>query len=152
MALRWTKLLYGTGVELIDAQHRRLFDLMNKLIEALDRADLSGIRDSFGELESYARIHFRCEERTMAKGHCAALCLNQAEHREFSNKFALLKKEFEINGPTPDLARELKFFILGWVRTHVQAVDVHLQCTVKKGFRLGEPTESSVDDSAKSSP
>lgn len=140
MALRWTKLLYGTGVELIDAQHRRLFDRMNRLIEAFDRSDAPEITTILRELESYALKHFRCEERTMAKGRCAALCLNQSEHREFSNKLSLLIKEFEINGPTPALGKEFKFFILGWVRTHIQAVDVHLQCTVKEGFRLaGSP-------------
>lgn len=147
MALRWTKLLYGTGVELIDAQHRRLFDWMNKLIDAFDRGDASGISGILRELESYAVKHFRCEERTMARGRCAALCLNQTEHREFSNKLSLLKKEFEINGPTPAVGREFKFFILGWVRTHIQAVDVHLQCTVNKGFRLGESpsTDAAAD-------
>ncbi|HNC73620.1 MAG TPA: hemerythrin family protein [Elusimicrobiota bacterium] len=144
MALRWTKLLYGTGVELIDAQHRRLFEWMNKLIDAFDRADASDISSILGDLNAYAVKHFRCEERTMAKGNCAALCLNQTEHREFSNKLALLKKEFEINGPTPAVAREFKFFILGWVRTHIQAVDVHLQCTIKQGFRLEAPPSTNV--------
>lgn len=141
MSLRWTKMLYSTGVEFIDAQHRRLFALMNTLIETLGPGELSQINKALAEMEAYARRHFGCEERAMAKGGCRALCLNQSEHREFLERVTRLKEKFAMHGPLPDLLQETKFFVLGWVRTHIQAVDLHLRCTIGQGIEFEEDTD-----------
>ena len=60
---------FVTGIEMIDAQHKRLFELINTVapqLAAIGEKPARGVRPLLDHLAQYALIHFRDEEALMA--------------------------------------------------------------------------------------
>lgn len=98
----WTAAL-SVGIDAIDAQHRRLLDIINRLDDVVaaggTKDGLSGI---MAELEDYTRGHFSIEEEAFdetaypeAKGH-------KAEHAAFIGKLADFRKALAVPGGGAD--------------------------------------------------
>ena len=83
---------YSVGVASLDAQHKVLIDLINRLHVIEERGgDLSGVLD---RLDWYVRHHFAVEEALMRGAGYQRLTAHIAEHREFerwlrSGRFAM---------------------------------------------------------------
>ena len=55
-----------TGVPLIDADHRSLFDLVNRLHESLEASESAADLDAlFAKLAGYIAFHFNREEKML---------------------------------------------------------------------------------------
>jgi len=88
----WTEAL-SVGIDAIDAQHRRLLDIINRLDDAVEAGGGEGVLPGImAELEDYTREHFSIEEEAFdetaypeAKGH-------KAEHAAFIGKLADFRK------------------------------------------------------------
>jgi hemerythrin-like metal-binding protein len=65
-AFEWSR-LFETGLNDVDAQHRRLVDLLNSLASQLDDNVPAQIDALLGELARYTVYHFQCEENLMAE-------------------------------------------------------------------------------------
>lgn len=119
--IEWTDKLSVRVTEL-DAQHRKLVDMLNGLHDAMSRGQG---RETMGALLTsliqYTGTHFADEERRMRQAAYPGLLSHKAEHDEFVRKVSDLKKRFE--GGSFSLTVETMSFLKGWLTNHIQGTD-----------------------------
>lgn len=109
----WSEEL-AIGHTLIDAQHQRLFSLID---EIADDAPLESVLDA---LQSYVRQHFQAEERLMRERGFPALAGHQALHHGLAERF----EEYYTQWLLGDMQRgDLRAFLARWLYDHVAGVD-----------------------------
>jgi hemerythrin len=126
----------GTGVGSVDAQHRQLFDVINRL--SADMAAGKGKDEVgwvLGELAKYAISHFSHEESCTARFGCPVAAQNKAAHAAFLQTFTALKAEFDRTGPSATLAIRVQQEVSKWITNHIVGVDVKLRPCVPAGVR-----------------
>ena len=83
---------YRTGIDHIDREHEKLFEIVNRVYETLmddfipDKYDY--IVEIINELKDYTDTHFRNEEEYMMSIRYKKLISHKAEHQEFEEKIA----------------------------------------------------------------
>ncbi len=81
---------YRIGVEHLDKEHERLFEIADKAYTVLmddyihDKYDY--IVEILNELKEYSMIHFQHEEEYMASIHYRKLLSQKVEHQDFMDK------------------------------------------------------------------
>lgn len=140
---------FETRIETVDAQHRQLIDLINRLIalcmstEDVRPCDLESARAA---VLAYARVHFREEEEWMESIGCDPRHVEQ--HREAHHAFvheveSLGACDREMSG------RHLNYllgFLTNWISYHVLSVDMSMarQCRAIQAGR--HPAEAYDED------
>ena len=78
---------YLTGIDFIDEEHTRLFEIINKLHEIMRKEYVSDkydyIIEVINELKDYTHYHFSHEEEYMKSIHYKKLLSQMVEHRDF---------------------------------------------------------------------
>ena len=116
---------YSYHVEVIDAQHRKLFDMVNHLIDVFEAprdGDSSNLLPVLNELVEYVSVHFHQEEIIMADADYPDFLSHNWEHRKFTNEVLKFLKDYKEG--RADLGLDILSFLVGWVRTHVTTSDV----------------------------
>ncbi len=130
--LKWSE-DYATGIELIDDQHKRLFQYVNDLEDAVRQSDVNHelllkILDFF---EEYAKVHFGNEESCMHRYKCPVAKTNQAAHRRFIESYEYYKGVLKKEGPSYVLYKALLNWAQQWLLEHICKVDLQLKPCVK---------------------
>ncbi len=121
--MEWTREL-ATGVELIDAQHRELFDAVNRLLDAIERGrGRDEVESLMLFLEDYTANHFGSEEGYMRRHTYPGYAAHKVEHTGFVGDFIDLREDLDANGPTGDLVTKLSRRVCDWLTLHVGRVD-----------------------------
>ena len=112
-----------TGIESVDAQHRRLQEMINNFaVAALDasKGDSADLAETRGELEEYARVHFTEEEALMAQEGLDARFIHahRAQHRNFMEEMDTLGPDQSNDALQGSLA-----FLLSWLAHHILDID-----------------------------
>lgn len=113
---------YRVGVEEIDAQHRRLFEMVNALHDACGpECDPALVMRAARELTEYTRHHFATEEKYMDEYQYAGRDAHLEEHMRCSMRAV----DFFAQGVAgdPDTAGEMLTFLRGWLLDHVRGTD-----------------------------
>jgi hemerythrin-like metal-binding protein len=131
--LKWSE-EFATGSPLVDTQHRLLIDKINDLEVMLAGPQLSkaacDVLLSF--LGSYVTTHFRFEEQCMERAHCPMHAQNKKAHEAFLGIFAKYKERYAVEGPKPELLKELQKTASDWIKNHILTVDLSLRgCAAK---------------------
>ena len=117
---------YLTGIESIDAEHRRLFELaeaayqltINEFI--VDKYDqLSDILD---ELKSYALTHFENDEKYMQEHNYKGFLSQLAAHNEFRERISDLSLDRNDDN-TEEIVQEVLAFVTDWLVNHIYYSD-----------------------------
>ncbi len=131
MAIEWTEDL-AVGVEIIDDQHKELYQRINRLLEACTQ---SKGREVVGEtikfLEDYVVTHFGQEEGYMQKYNYPDYLKHKGYHEEFIKSFEELKAKFESDGPGPHIVIMTNRVVVGWLNSHIRNVDKLLGAYLK---------------------
>jgi len=95
--LEW-KSEYETGVLAIDAQHKVLFDNINRLEQLLEKEkpDQPEVDNLLTFLEDYTKLHFNSEETCMARFRCPAYAKNKEDHALFMNILKFYKDQYDL--------------------------------------------------------
>lgn len=121
---------YYTGIEFIDQEHKRLFELAEETYQLLydeilqDKADQ--IIHLISELINYTRTHFSHEEDYQKKIHYPYFEEHAKQHRQFEDKLL----EFDLDAIEDDCEEqnetieELLNFLVDWLIHHIQKVDM----------------------------
>ena len=144
MTLEW-KEEYSVGVSEIDAQHKRLFELVNKIDEiATDRKgklviyykDILRIIDELGD---YAVTHFYDEEMAMEECGCPDYEEHKMKHELFSDEVSNIRDNLvnDENFRTDEnrlaeLLSRLSNFLGNWLTNHILVVDMKYKDRVRK--------------------
>ncbi|NPB08449.1 MAG: hemerythrin family protein [Aquificae bacterium] len=110
------------GIPEIDAQHRKLVEMLNEFYRELEEGhEEEAVRRFFGELGRYVEEHFRYEERFMEEIGFPELENHKKTHRLFEK---LYKEDLEkyLRGEKRAL-RELVALTLSWLYTHIMKTD-----------------------------
>lgn len=113
------------GVEPIDTEHRRLFEILATVHDALLSNDFSAgpiISKAIAELLEYTNQHFASEEAIMESAGYPAL----AEHRALHRDLVARLREIEIRAEFEDQygPAELAAFLYSWLADHILTEDM----------------------------
>ncbi len=117
---------YYLGIEMIDAQHKRLFEIAEEAYQLLndefvvDKFDY--IAKILGDLKDYTIFHFADEEKYMESLQYKKLFSHKIEHQEFIEKLSNLDwNEIEAN---PDQAiMKILNYLNDWLVNHILYTD-----------------------------
>lgn len=125
--LPWNK-NFETGVALVDEQHKRLVDLLNRLAFKIvhDSGDLE-LNQVIDELSDYAGYHFQSEEAVWEP------CFHQDKwlitHKDAHNAFVMtvteVRKKLE-SGTCDGLFEEVLRFLIQWLAQHILDNDMRM--------------------------
>jgi hemerythrin-like metal-binding domain len=119
----WTKNL-AVGVELIDNEHIKLFEMADELFEAgRNHKAAEFIGELFGFLDDYTKKHFGDEEKLMLKIGYPDYPLQKKLHDEFIAKLGAMRKEYNQSGGNVALVISANQLILDWLVKHISVLD-----------------------------
>ncbi len=137
MSLTWNKNLLS-GVHEIDAQHKELFNLINRFFDACDRGKgKKEILSVFEFLSNYILYHFNTEEEQMIKYDYPHYTDHKQKHIDFKKDYEELKKKLESAFYESSVLNELRAqietnWLLGeWWINHINKVDKELGIFLK---------------------
>jgi hemerythrin-like metal-binding protein len=123
---------FSVGVEEIDEQHKTLFDVLAKLVEATKPGEQKKkVGALLEEMADYAEYHFGKEEAYLHKHPDFSFHLEQ--HREFVEKTIQLKKNYlEEDGSSGLTHHNALVFLFSWLQKHILECDVRFFSTTPK--------------------
>ncbi|NLN05158.1 MAG: hemerythrin family protein [Clostridiaceae bacterium] len=123
MAVKWTPNL-SVGVEMIDDQHKSIFEKANDLFEAGKQGKAKEvIAEMFDFLDDYTKKHFSDEEAYMIKINYPGLPQQKEAHRRFIEELAKLKEEYQESGGNIVLVIKANQFVVTWLTRHIANMD-----------------------------
>jgi hemerythrin-like metal-binding protein len=122
--LLWDKSL-SIDVDEVDEDHRRLVDLFNLLVHALEDGEAANyIEAVLEELINCTVWHFSHEDRLMLKYEYDQLEEHRTEHRELIDSAKALQQKFLREGSR--FAEEDIAFLEHWLTEHILVADMRL--------------------------
>jgi len=129
----WTKDL-ETGIDVLDAQHHRYFDLLSHYFSKAAEVAKSttnteyvlDLAETLNFLRDYAKEHFSTEEEVMKEAKYGELEQHLEEHRYFLKHVEDLHNEMKTNGYSLQLAVEVDYYIAEWFVAHIRSSDMKL--------------------------
>jgi hemerythrin-like metal-binding protein len=117
---------YSVGNELLDAQHRGLLDLVNRLDgdEPLDRV--------LKELAGYADTHFRDEERLIEAAGFPDLAQQKTQHNAFRAWLDHNLNSYRSGGAASVARRDLYAYLSVWIANHLMVYDAAFKPWLEK--------------------
>jgi hemerythrin len=113
---------YYTGIEFIDQEHAKLFDIANRAYELLvndfipDKYDY--IVEVINELKDYTKYHFNHEEEYMISIGYKRLLSQKVSHEDFIEKLGEYRAE-DIDENQKESLLELLDFLNTWLVEHI---------------------------------
>jgi hemerythrin len=115
---------YSVGVPEMDAQHRKLIDLLRILYEAVSAGEGEAVVGGvLHDLIEYTQVHFADEERLMALNAYPAYERHRARHAELTAQVLELQRRYEAGELV--FGMEVMGFLRRWLLDHIQAEDQH---------------------------
>jgi len=126
---------YSVGIQVIDVQHKELFKLLNKLLEAMKQGHASSVTSEIIlELEKYAVLHFQKEEFFFHRFSFSGTEEHIREHQLFIQKVTSLKADLKSGKVI--MSFELLNFLKEWIDHHILKVDKeYSECFKQNGLR-----------------
>jgi hemerythrin len=113
---------YSVNVKSCDAEHQKLFDLINALHEAMSvgkgRTIITGV---VRELEKYTQTHFLAEEALMQRAQYPTLNDHRLEHQKFVAQVKQFREDLEAGGVGDSIA--VLLFLKDWLAKHIKQID-----------------------------
>ena len=126
---------YSVKIAIIDQQHKKLIDLLNRMHDSMKGGrGKEAVGSILTELVDYAGSHFKTEEGLMQTHGYPALEIHRLEHVTLTKKVLAFKADFDagITSGTIDVLNFLK----GWLDHHILGTDKHYsQFFVGKGVK-----------------
>lgn len=119
--LKWSD-EFAVNVGAIDNQHKRLFEMINSLHDAMinNKGPAAHI-PIINDMVAYAKNHFDTEERYMRQYGYPALAGHKREHDLFTEKALELKARVDRAGFV--LTLEVLNFLKMWLQDHILGTD-----------------------------
>jgi len=106
----------------IDAQHKRLVEIVNALDEAMRTGKgRDVVAKVLSELIKYTQFHFAFEEKLMDKYGIGSSAAHKAEHRKLIADVGAFKGKFDTGAAS--VTTELMAFLRNWLSNHILKTD-----------------------------
>lgn len=134
MAMAWTSDL-ATGIEVIDNQHMRIVDYINRLEEAINHMDKHSVGLVLDELGEYCLSHFAFEEHLQEQSGYKLAGEHKATHENFAKRLGRYQEKHKAG---EDVARQLHSMLSTWLVHHIKRDDMAYVPDVAGGIdRMG---------------
>jgi hemerythrin len=126
---------YSVGVEEIDNQHKRMFSVINELLDAIaDNSTEEHLGHIIESLVQYKIFHFETEEKYFKEFNYDGAEDHIDKHRVFNEKLVALKEKYP--NYTIEFAFELVDFLEDWLINHLMVVDQkYVKCFHEHGLK-----------------
>jgi hemerythrin len=123
---------YNTGIGSVDAQHKTLFQIANRLHEAMTAGQGKAALGSILErLVQYTAAHFAHEERLMRLSDYPELAAHKALHEALTKQVLEFQAKFQTGQAT--MSVQLLHFLKNWLVGHIQGTDMkYVPCMANK--------------------
>lgn len=123
---------YAIGDPEIDAQHRMLFDLANRIVSLMDpQRSFSELKASIQALMDYIRVHFDAEEERMREWGYPDLAYHTGLHATIRQDMIRLLKESK---NLEELKKDLDLLMSQWILVHILQEDSKLGLFYRKNI------------------
>lgn len=112
---------YSVGVKLIDAQHKKLFSILNDLEDGINDSDRSSLENTIFDLKAYVKFHFGQEEKYFKQFNYEDAPAHLQQHSLYVEKINELHARYLKN--ETNIAAELVEFLDDWILNHIQIID-----------------------------
>lgn len=110
------------GVYQLDAQHKNLIEILNRLHDAMSRGQGKEIlKSTLESLVSYTKAHFATEEMLMKQSGYPDLEAHKREHQALTAKVLEFQGNFEAG--RIGLGVEVMHFLGSWLQGHIRGTD-----------------------------
>lgn len=123
---------YATGIQIIDEQHKRLFDYFDEIDRAIRSRDTKNLEVIVHGLVSYAISHNAYEESLMEQAGYPMLDAHRAVHETFKDRATDFLKKYDEGTEPLKVAEQARIFIGLWLASHVKNDDQDYVPYVKK--------------------
>lgn len=114
---------FSVGVKEMDAQHKKLIGMINRLIEEQKvLTEPQTIAELLTEMTDYAQVHFRAEEYLLAEYGYEHKALQEKQHQEFIDKTVAFYSAADL-GPNV-LSTALLDYLRVWLIGHILKEDM----------------------------
>lgn len=117
---------YAIGVEIIDEQHKHLFEIGNKIYDLLENYLLDDKYDKvvtiIQELGEYTKYHFKTEEDYMLQIRYPKYFSQKVEHDDFIKKIEEIDLK-DLDENQEKHIRDILTFVFKWVLEHILKKD-----------------------------
>ena len=126
---------YSTKIEMIDDQHKKLFELINDFYNNIaNGATSESILKLIDGMKRYTVLHFSTEERYMKQLCYPDFQEHKKEHDDFVSKVYAL--ESKIKNGTTIISFEITNFLRSWIKNHINNTDKkYTEFFLEKGLR-----------------
>lgn len=128
---------YVTGIDIIDQQHKRIFEYLAEIDHAIKTQSTSEVEYVVRSLFDYAISHNTFEEGLMEKAGYPMLEAHQRVHESFKTRAQAYGARLEKGEDHFRLAREVRTDIGLWLMNHIKREDKHYAPFVKKSLDGG---------------
>ncbi len=128
--LVWTDDL-NTGIDVIDGQHKRIVEYINKLHEARLNNDAKGIGDIIAATVDYTVSHFTFEETLIEDAGYEFIRPHKKVHQLFIRRVSEFKQRFDRG---EDISEELHGLLARWLFSHIRNDDAAYVQSVKSNI------------------
>ncbi len=110
---------YRIGIDIIDYQHRQLFNLINRLSKGKTENQIEVLK----ELVEYVKFHFSAEEKIMKKLIYPNYISHKNQHENFKKKILRFLMKYK-RGNLSML--EIQSYIEDWISNHILYEDMKI--------------------------
>ncbi|MCL2877504.1 MAG: hemerythrin family protein [Acidobacteria bacterium] len=134
---------FNLGHDWVDMQHRRLFELVNGLIESCaDGSDITKLKGTLDFLVNYAVNHFADEEALQLKYNYPEYEGHKRIHEDFKITVGGLVEKFTKSGSSAELSSDVNKIVVRWLINHIQREDGKIGEYIRS---LGNTDQGSAD-------
>ena len=115
---------YNLGNAHVDAQHKRIFDLLSDLVgQCMDGSNTEKLKETLDFLVEYTIRHFQDEESLQVRYCFPEYKKHKRLHEDFKVLVSSLVKRFTKNGSSEELSSDVNRVIVQWLVGHIQCED-----------------------------
>lgn len=121
--IKWDE-SFSVGVRIIDAQHQKLFSLINNLhnnIRRTDGEEPEPLENIILELAAYVDFHFHFEEKYFEEFNYEKTEAHKEQHKFYEDKVREFNEKYKKG--EEEVGEEILAFLEDWIKTHIKIND-----------------------------
>ncbi|WP_221798420.1 bacteriohemerythrin [Oceanobacter mangrovi] len=128
---------FETGIDVVDSQHKRIFEYLKEVDNAIKLQDNDAIKAVAKALIDYSISHNAFEETLMERAKYPVLAAHSKVHEAFRARALSYDKRLEAGEDPIKVAKEVRSDIGLWLTNHIQRDDKDYVPYVKKSLEGG---------------
>lgn len=129
--IEWTPEM-SVGIDMIDDDHKRLIDLLNDYIDAVDNDEGVFVFDGlFKQFMDYTAYHFAREEDLMAAAGYSDLENHHLGHLKIIEQLNDMREQVLLS-VSSEMQDDVREFFLNWLQVHIMIKDQAYSDTVRR--------------------